>query len=238
MAVQTIDDFKSQVGKSGGFADNNLFKVFLPPILGESRSLNFLCKGVGIPGRQIQTNEHIIGINNTKIANGYLFDDVSITFYCMNDFKIRTYFEKWQDLCVKRQGAYEIGYYNEYTHPVVIQHIKKGVSFPIKKKKIFDSGKLPSSIANRLPKLGPIDLAQGEIDLDFITGDKITYTCMLDKAFPTSLQSMELSNDEASILEVSVQLSYRDWFSKEGDQVTQNDGFAEGLAGNLISKFL
>ena len=61
---------------------------------------------------------------------------------------------------------------------------------------------------------------------------------MLDKAFPTSLQSMELSNDEASILEVSVQLSYMDWFSKEGDQVTQNDGFAEGLAGNLISKFL
>ena len=239
--MATIDEFKSQVGKSGGFAYNNLFKVFLPPILGESRSMNLLCKGVGIPGRQIQTAEHVIGIQNTKIANGFLFDDVTLTFYLMNDFKVRTYFEKWQDLCIKRgqnDGAYEVGYYNDYTHPIIIQHIKKGTSFPIKKKKIFDSGKLPSSIANRLPKLGPLDLAQGEIDLDFITGDKITYTCMLDKAFPTSLQAIELNNDEASVLEVSVQVSYRDWFSKEGDQVTSNDGFAEGLAGTLISKFL
>ena len=54
----------------------------------------------------------------------------------------------------------------------------------------------------------------------------------------TSLNAIELNNDEASVLELTVQLSYKDWFSKEGDQVTQNDGFAEGLAGTLISKFL
>ena len=155
----------------------------------------------------------------------------------MNDMKVKNYFEDWQELAVNREN-YEVGYFNDYTHPVIIQHIKKGVGFPVKKKKLFDSGKLPSSIAGRLPRLGPLDLAQGEFDLDFITGDKITYTCVLDKAYPTSLQAIELTNDADSILEVTVQLSYKDWFSRKGDLVTENDGFAEGLAGQLIAKFL
>ena len=42
--MHNIDDFKSEVGKSGGFAINNLFRVFLPPLKGDSRSLDVLCK--------------------------------------------------------------------------------------------------------------------------------------------------------------------------------------------------
>ena len=93
-----------------------------------------------------------MGLVNKKIANGYIAEDVSLTFYCMNDMKIKNYFEQWQELAVNRAN-YEVGYFNDYTHPVIIQHIKKGVGFPVKKKKLFDSGKLPSSIGSRLPKL-------------------------------------------------------------------------------------
>ena len=235
--MHSIDDFKSEVGKAGGFAINNLFRVFLPPLKGDSRTMDVLCKAASLPGRQIQSQEHVIGLVQRKLANGYIVEDVSLTFYCMNDMKVKNYFEDWQELVVNREN-YEVGYFNDYTHPVIIQHIKKGVGFPVKKKKLFDSGKLPSSIAGRLPRLGPLDLAQGEFDLDFITGDKITYTCVLDKAYPTSLQAIELTNDADSILEVTVQLSYKDWFSRKGDLVTENDGFAEGLAGQLIAKFL
>lgn len=235
--MHSIDDFKSEVGKAGGFAINNLFRVFLPPLKGDSRTMDVLCKAASLPGRQIQSQEHVIGLVQKKLANGYIVEDVSLTFYCMNDMKVKNYFEDWQELAVNREN-YEVGYFNDYTHPVIIQHIKKGVGFPVKKKKLFDSGKLPSSIAGRLPRLGPLDLAQGEFDLDFITGDKITYTCVLDKAYPTSLQAIELTNDADSILEVTVQLSYKDWFSRKGDLVTENDGFAEGLAGQLIAKFL
>ena len=128
--------------------------------------------------------------------------------------KIKNYFEQWQELAVNRAN-YEVGYFNDYTHPVIIQHIKKGVGFPVKKKKLFDSGKLPSSIGSRLPKLA-LDLAQGEFDLDLITGDKVTYTCVLDKAYPTSLAAIELTNEADAVLEVTVQLSYKDWFSKGG----------------------
>lgn len=235
--MHNIDDFKSEVGKAGGFAVNNLFRVFLPPLKGDSRSLDVLCKGFNIPGRQIQSTEKMMGLTQKKIANGFLVEDVTLVFYLMNDYKIRRYFEDWQELAVNRAN-YEVGYYNDYTHPVILQHIKKGVGFPVKKRKLFDSGKLPSGIAGRLPRLGPLDLAQGEFDLDFITGDKITYTCVLEKAYPTSLSAIELTSEADSLLEVTVQLSYKDWISKDGDQVTENDGFAEGLAGTLIQKFL
>jgi len=229
-----IDDFKSQVGASGGFAMGNLFKVFLPPLTGDAREMNLLCKAASLPGRQILSTERQIGLQTSKIAYGYAVGDITLTFHVMNDYKVRRYFETWQNLAVN-QDTLEVGYFNDYTHPVVIQQIRKGVSFPLKKKKIFDSGKLPSSIAGRLPRIGPLDLAQGEIDLNAITGDDIAYTCILDKAYPTTMNSIDLSN-EGQLLELSVQLSYKNWRSKPGD--AGGSQFIEGLAGELIRKFL
>ena len=229
-----IDDFKSQVGASGGFAMGNMFKVFLPPLTGDMREMNLLCKAASMPGRQVTSTEYQKGIHTSKIAYGYLVDEVTLTFHVMNDYKVRRYFETWQKLAVNDDTG-EIGYYNDYTHPVVIQAIRKGVGFPLKKKKLFDAGKIPSSIRGRLPRLGPIDLAQGEFDLNAITGDDIAYTCILDKAYPTTMNAIELS-DEGQLLELSVQLSYKNWRSKPGD--AGGGQFIEGLAGELIRKFL
>ena len=52
-----IDDFKSQVGKGGGIAMGNLYKIFLPPINGDAREMNLLCKATSLPGRQILSTE-------------------------------------------------------------------------------------------------------------------------------------------------------------------------------------
>lgn len=230
----SIDDFKSQVGKGGGMAMGNLFKIFLPPLTGDAREMNLLCKAASLPGRQILSTEKQIGLQTTKVAYGHAVEDITLTFYCLNDMKVREYFEIWQNLAVN-QETQEVGYFDNYTHPVIIQHIKKGTAFPIKKKEIYDAGKIPSFIRNRLPRLGPLDLAQGEFDLNLVFGDDITYTVVLDKAYPTTLQAIELSND-GELLEVTVQLSYKNWKSKGGDAT--DTGFIEGLAGELIRKFL
>lgn len=233
MAFQ-IDDFKSEIGKGGGIAMGNLYKIFLPPIKGDARSLNMLCKATSLPGRQILSNEKQMGLDNMKVAYGYAVTDVTLTFHCLNDMGVREYFELWQNQAVNQETK-EVGYFNDYTHPVIIQHIKKGTSFPIKKEKIYDSGKIPSTIRGRLPRLGPLDLAQGEVDVSAVFGDDITYTCVLDKAYPTTLQAIELS-DDGQLLEVTVELSYKNWTSKSGDRVGSD--FIEGLAGELIRKFL
>lgn len=230
----SIDDFKSQVGKGGGMAMGNLFKIFLPPLTGDAREMNLLCKAASLPGRQILSTEKQIGLQTTKVAYGHAVEDITLTFYCLNDMKVREYFEIWQNLAVN-QETQEVGYFDNYTHPVIIQHIKKGTAFPIKKKELYDSGKIPSFIRGRLPRLGPLDLAQGEFDLNLVFGDDITYTVVLDKAYPTTLQAIELSND-GELLEVSVQLSFKNWKSKGGDAT--DTGFIEGLAGELIRKFL
>ena len=229
-----IDDFKSEIGKGGGIAMGNLFKIFLPPLTGDAREMNLLCKATSLPGRQILSTEKQMGLHTTKVAYGHAVEDMQLTFHCLNDMKVREYFEIWQNLAVN-QETQEVGYFNDYTHPVIIQHIKKGTAFPLYKKELYDAGKIPSSIRNRLPRLGPLDLAQGEFDLNLVFGDDITYTVVLDKAYPTTLQAIELSND-GELLEVSVQLSFKNWKSKGGDAT--DTGFIEGLAGELIRKFL
>lgn len=228
-----IDSFKSQIGQGGGMAMGNLYKIFLPPIKGDAREMNMLCKATSLPGRQILSTEKQMGLFTTKVAYGYANEDVTLTFHCLNDMKVREYFETWQSLAVN-QETQEVGYFNDYTHPVIIQHIKKGTAFPILKKELYNAGKIPSFIRGRLPRLGPLDLAQGEFDLNLIFGDDITYTLVLDKAYPTTLNAIELS-DDGQLLEVTVQLSYKNWKSKGGDA---GDSFIEGLAGELIRKFL
>ena len=50
-------------------------------------------------------------------------------------------------------------------------------------------------IQNRLPKVSePFDFAQGELDLNFMTKDKIVYECTLHNAFPTTMNPIQLSN--------------------------------------------
>jgi len=238
--VFRVDDFRAQVSRGGGFASQNLFRVQLPRIDGaplggnDPRELDMLCRATALPGRQVASVEHTVGTTVTKIANGYAVADLNMTFYCMNDYGVRRYFETWQNLAHNSETK-EIGYYMDYTKPVVIQQLKKGVSFPIKKREIFDAGKIPSGIRNRLPRIGPLDLAQGEIDLNGIFGDQIAYSCVLEQAYPTTLNEIALNNDTQDVMEVSVQLSYKDWRTKQGDITS---GLVEGLTGELIRRVL
>ena len=75
-----IDDFKSQVGRGGGMAMGNLYKIFLPPIGGDAREMNLLCKATSLPGRQILSTEKQMGLYTTKMAYGYAVDDVTLTW--------------------------------------------------------------------------------------------------------------------------------------------------------------
>lgn len=238
--VFRIDDFTSQVSRGSGFASQNLFRVQLPRVDGaplggnDPRELDLLCRATAIPGRQIVSVDKQMGTTVSKVANGYAVADVNMTFYCMNDYGIRRYFETWQNLAHNSETK-EIGYYMDYTKPVVIRQLKKGVSFPIKKRKIFDTDRIPSSIRNRLPRIGPLDIAQGEIDLNGIFGEQIAYSCILEQAYPTTMNEITLNNETQDIMEVSVQLSYKDWRSTQGDITS---GLLEGIAGELIRRVL
>ena len=224
MTTNMIDTFKSRITEGGGLAMANLYRVFLPPIIGvRTQDMDILCKAAQIPGRQILSTERFMGMTTMKVANGYASDDVTLTFYCLNDMRIIDYFHAWQSKAVNQEEQ-EVGYLNDYTYPVIIQALKKGAENPLlQPKKLFDN-KLPDALKDAIPPIGPLDLANGTFDLGLLgdTGlrymaEGVTYSCRLDKAYPTTINSFEMSNELDGLLEVNVQLSYKNFRIVEGN---------------------
>jgi hypothetical protein len=184
--MASIEELKSLISNNGGVAQSNLFKVELPAIDGTPiRTLNLLCKAASLPGMQVVTQDRIIGAVDTKIAYSQLHDDVTLTFHVLNDYGIRNYFESWINLAIDRT-TYEIGYYNEYAKTVKIYQLKKGVGFPL--------------------------YSNSFIDVDLISSDKIVSGVELQGAFPTTMNSIELSDaTQNTPVELTVQLSFRKW---------------------------
>jgi len=151
----------------------------------------------------------------------------------LNDYGIKNYFDRWSDLAID-PNTYEIGYKRDYAKPVKIQALKKGIGLPVYKTSL-GIPKLPSSIQNRLPKIGPFDLAQGELDLNFITKDQVAYEVELEDAFPTSITGIEYNNEQDGIAEISISLSYTVWKSTAQKQNPMSDLVKLGL-GSLASR--
>lgn len=208
----SIDAFKSMVAARGGIARNNLFQVNLPSITGmAARDLNLLCKEVNLPGRQVATLDYQVGTKVDKIAYGSVTDEVTMTFLVTNDYQVRQYFDEWQKLAYNA-STYEIGYKSDYAKQVEIHQLDKGLSFPVLNRS-FGSFSIPSNISNRLPRIGPVDFAQGEFDLDFYLPDRKIYTVTLEKAWPITINAVQLTNDLDGIVELGVQFSYTRWTS-------------------------
>ena len=205
-----VDQFKGLVAARGGIARPNLFQVDLPQFEGSTGSeLNLLCRNVVLPGQQIATYDMMYGNSVQKVAYGSVTDDVTFSFLVLNDYGVKKYFEMWQDLAYNKT-TYEIGYKNEYARQVAVHQLDKGISFPIFNRGFNTSG-IPSNILNRLPNLGLIDFSQGEIDIDFELPSRKIYTCTLEKAWPTTIESIQLNNELDGLIELNVQLSYSRW---------------------------
>lgn len=223
----SIEEFKGLVSAKGGMARTNLFLVTLPSLPGAtSRELNILCKDLQLPGRQIMTQERQVGMKTIKVPYGFAVDDVSMTFHVLNDWGVKTYFEVWQALAVNPL-TYEVNYKNVYAKDVKIAALKKNIGLPIYNQPL-PLPRLPSEIQNRLPKIGPIDLAQGEIDINFFTPEKKLYEVTLRNAFCTTMNAVQMNNDAGGLVELNVQLSYDDW-------TAENYGVTSSLSDTLLT---
>jgi hypothetical protein len=234
----SIEDLKGQIGNSGGLAKGNQFMVTLPQIESfkmDARELNLFCTVATLPGRQIMSIDHAIGTTNRKFANGYATTDMTMTFLVANNHLVRQYFENWQNEAHNQLNR-TVGYFDDYTYPVTITTMERGLRLSIIKKQLGFTDKIPSFLKNRLPKLGPIDLAQGELDAGASFEMKKTYQCTLLECYPTSLTDQQLGNGEEGVLELSVQLSFTDWESEVGDFTKDGENIARGAIGGIFSK--
>jgi hypothetical protein len=173
-----------------------------------SSTANLLCKSVSMPGKQIATLDRQMGIFNEKIVNGFIVDDVTMTFYALNDYGVKKYFDSWRSAMVgeytvpKEEPAEEeegepkppkptplpkgtVGYKDDYVAPIKIHQLRKPIA-----------------------RVG-FDIGPFSIDFDLL-GASI-YSVELIDAFPTTITSIELTNEADGLVEVSVTFSYTNW---------------------------
>lgn len=210
--VGNLDDFKSLISQKGGIARTNMFRVELPTLPGATKEqINLLCRDVNLPGRQITTRERTIGITTKPMAYGYLSQDVSMTFSVLNNYGVKEYFERWQNLAVN-QTSKEIGYKREYSYPIKIQQLSRGIDL------------------DTFNKSSGINIATRATER--IVQSKVVYECELIDAFPTTINPISFNNELDGIVDLNVAFSYTNWTSN----FTGNDpveGGENGL-GNAI----
>ena len=197
----SVQKIQEQASKSGGFAMQHQFVVVLPRVpntIVESRDINILCRQVNIPGRQMASLNRIIGVKGQEISYGFVEDDVTMEFYVMNNWGIRSYFEEWQNLVLNQNTKY-VGYVNDYGKNVRIHALKKGLDFN------FDAVRKARNVESLLNLLGI------NIDIDFNFSQKTSYGVELESAYPKTINAIQLTNDLDGLLSLSVTFAHRQW---------------------------
>lgn len=205
--MSSVNEIKGLASSRLGFARTNSFLVTVPSLVGNvslaeavgsllpsipglneqpasPRDLNILCKSAEIPGKQILTINRNIAMTNEKVAYGYAVNDLSMTFYAMNDYGTKLYFDKWMDF-IADQNTNEVRYHSEYRRPIEIHQLRR----PIITK----------------------SLQAGPIDINLNVGGGTVYSVKLLEAYPTSMSSIALSNDLDGLVELTIQFSYKKW---------------------------
>tara|TARA_R110000737_G_scaffold120273_5_gene152585 strand:+ start:1843 stop:2424 length:582 start_codon:yes stop_codon:yes gene_type:complete len=134
----STDRLRGVIDASGGLASSNRYKILLPTLSGtvkpaggtandlvDRRDLSDLCTAAKIPGKNITTAERVIGMEQIKVANGFNFQEVNLTFYMTNDYSARTYFQEWMDCIVTPTPPFEAGFHENYAKSVTIYQLNK-----------------------------------------------------------------------------------------------------------------
>jgi hypothetical protein len=134
----STDRLRGVIDGKGGLAASNRYKILLPSLAGtvkpaggtaqdlvDRRDLSDLCTAAKIPGKNIGTAERVIGMEQIKVANGFNFQEVNLTFYMTNDYAARKYFQEWMDCIVTPTPPFEAGFHSNYAKSLTIYQLDK-----------------------------------------------------------------------------------------------------------------
>ncbi len=230
-----IEQLKGALISKNGIAVTNQYSVEMPTTVGinnksklsglDPRDANILCKNVSMPGKQILTLDRQMGLFNEKVVNGFAVDDVSMTFYALNDYGIKKYFDSWRRVMVGEERLSDAALQSKEASTDTEQTPE---SIENEKRKTEEIGNTRNplrkgTVAYKNDYVSPIKIHQlrkpimrvgfdlGPLSIDFDLLGASIYSVELVDAFPTTISSIELSNDADGLVEVSVQFSYTNW---------------------------
>ena len=205
--ANSVDELKALANTKLGFARPNRFLVTFPTSFGGSggilgsvlgllniggggasgRELNILCSNTTLPAKITLTSERRIGMEFQKIAYGYAVDDLSMTFYLMNDYGVKEYFDAWRNSAIPEDGgnAFTSNYKSSYAKSITIHQLRQ----PLK---------------GFSRQVGPIRFGLG-------LGGGSVYSVELLEAFPVSTSAIELNNELDGLVQLTVTFAYTNW---------------------------
>jgi len=156
-----IDTFKAMMSRRSGLAQANRYAVFmnLPLIsinpgtiltnlisgnrnplqlFNDPRDIGMLAEIVSLPGRTIQTAEYATNMKVRKMPQGYVSDDVTITFLLTGDMYIKNIMEQWQESLIDTSRKAQ-KYKKDGVSDMLIQTLNKdnNANYTIKLKNVF-----------------------------------------------------------------------------------------------------
>ena len=112
----------ASAGVGGPAASQNLFSQILFEDIGGgiTKDVAFQCNAITLPSRGLTTvpDETIYGPAR-NLVQGYVFGDVSASFYLHSDLREKKFFETWQRIAFNPQ-TFAMGYYDDYVGNVKI----------------------------------------------------------------------------------------------------------------------
>ena len=205
--ANSVDELKALANTKLGFARPNRFLVTFPTSFGGSggilgsvlgllniggggasgRELNILCSNTTLPAKVTLTSERRIGMEFQKVAYGYAVDDVSMTFYLMNDYGVKEYFDAWRNSAIPEDGgnAFTSNYKSSYAKSITIHQLRQ----PLK---------------GFSRQVGPIRFGLG-------LGGGSVYSVELLDAFPVGTSAIELNNELDGLVQLTVTFAYTNW---------------------------
>ena len=205
--ASSVDELKALANTKLGFARPNRFLVTFPTSFGGSggilgsvlgllniggggasgRELNILCSNTTLPAKVTLTSERRIGMEFQKVAYGYAVDDVSMTFYLMNDYGVNEYFDAWRNSAIPEDGgnAFTSNYKSSYAKSITIHQLRQ----PLK---------------GFSRQVGPIRFGLG-------LGGGSVYSVELLEAFPVATSAIELNNELDGLVQLTVTFAYTNW---------------------------
>jgi len=184
--MPSIDEIRGVVSGGNGVARANMYEVIFT---GGNNDLNLLCNSLTLPGRNVLTHDREIGLRREKVAYGATNEEVTMTFYIMNDYYPKLFFQEWQAEAFD-QNTWQIGYKNDYVRDIQINQLLRGT---------------PATFAGGV---GPIN---GGTVTSGAAGDSIIYGITLVGAWPVTINSISLNNQMDGIVELTVTFSYTYW---------------------------
>jgi len=141
----SVDSFKSMMGRRTGMDKANRFAVFmnLPLIsvnpgtilsnlisgnrnpmqlFNDPRDIGLMCEITQLPGRTIQTADYQTNMKVRKMPQGYLNDDITMTFLITGDMYIKNAMHQWQEGLIDTQRKTQ-HYKDNATTDIMIQSL-------------------------------------------------------------------------------------------------------------------